>query len=54
LVVEEVGSRANLWAWKPMSPQRPWEAVFLCHALDVTLSEEQLVGPCLGSVGGHY
>ena len=23
--------------------------VFLCHAMDVTLSGDQLVGPCLGS-----
>ena len=37
-------------AWKPPSPWKARESfVFLCHALDVTLSGEQLVGPRLGS-----
>jgi hypothetical protein len=42
--------RTDAWAEKPLIPWRPRERfVFLCHASDVTLSGEQLAGPCLGS-----
>jgi hypothetical protein len=38
-------------ARKPLSPWRPLGSfVFLCHAPDVTLSEEQLAGARLGRV----
>ena len=30
-------------------PEAVGSFVFLCHTLDMTLSEEQLVGACLGS-----
>jgi hypothetical protein len=49
LEAKEVGFEADVQARKPLSPQRSQEAVFLCHALYVTLLEEQLIGACLGS-----
>jgi hypothetical protein len=43
LVVKEVAPGANAWAQRPPSPlEATGSFVFLCHALDVTLSEEQL------------
>ena len=37
----------------PEPPEAMGSFVFLCHAPDVTLLEEQLVGPCLGSDVGE-
>jgi hypothetical protein len=42
-----LGIHAGLEAPEPTEAAESF--VFLCHALDVTLSEEQLVGACFGS-----
>jgi hypothetical protein len=50
LVVKEVGSegrRADLEATEP--PEAAGSFIFLCHAPDMTLLEEQLAGAHLGS-----
>jgi hypothetical protein len=48
--------RVRLCQLGPTSP-RPWRLresfVFLCHAPNMTLSGEQLAGPCLGSGAGE-
>jgi hypothetical protein len=49
-VVKEVGSRGCRVGFETPEPLGTTGSfVFLCHAPNVTLSEEQLVGACLGS-----
>ena len=50
-MAKEVGSKDRHGGPEaPESSEAVGSFVFLCRALDVTLSEEQLVGACLGSV----
>ena len=53
-MAKEVSSRGLRVSPKaPEPPEAVGSFVFLCHAPDVTLSEEQLAGACLGSGAGE-